>query len=144
MPISVINDGPSAAPIMPVATANVAVSVGLPWMIGASAMATGAVTDLTLIDTRMTSGNPNNAASPNADDDKQRLTFRFLRLPTLDRYQIALTLGLMREGDDALPPNTVFLEVFRRAVQAQRLADLWDETEQRHDDPAPTNPFRNS
>jgi len=31
---------------MPVATANVAVSVGLPWMIGASAMATGAVTDL--------------------------------------------------------------------------------------------------
>jgi hypothetical protein len=31
---------------MPVATANVAVSVGLPWMIGASAMETGAVTDL--------------------------------------------------------------------------------------------------
>lgn len=42
-------------------------------------------------------------SSPNSEDDKQRLTFRFLRLPTLDRYQIALKLGLMREGDDALP-----------------------------------------
>lgn len=83
-------------------------------------------------------------ASPSAEDHKQRLTFRFLRLPTLDRYQIALTLGLMREGDDALPPSTVFLEVFQRAVEAQRLAELWDETEQRHDDRAPFNPFRNS
>lgn len=81
-------------------------------------------------------------ASPNAEDHKQRLTFRFLRLPTLDRYQIALKLGLMREGDDALPPNTVFLEVFQRAVEARRLADLWDETEMRHDDRAPLNPFR--
>lgn len=81
-------------------------------------------------------------ASPNAEDHKQRLTFRFLRLPTLDRYQIALKLGLMREGDDSLPPNTVFLEVFQRAVEARRLADLWDETEMRHDDRAPLNPFR--
>ena len=81
-------------------------------------------------------------ASPNAEDHKQRLTFRFLRLPTLDRYHIALKLGLMREGDDALPPNTVFLEVFQRAVEARRLADLWDETEMRHDDRAPLNPFR--
>lgn len=81
-------------------------------------------------------------ASPNSEDYKQRLTFRFLRLPTLDRYQIALKLGLMREGDDALPPNTVFLEVFQRAVEARRLADLWDETEVRHDDRAPLNPFR--
>lgn len=81
-------------------------------------------------------------SSPNSEDHKQRLTFRFLRLPTLDRYQIALKLGLMREGDDALPPNTVFLEVFQRAVDARRLADLWDETEKRHDDRAPLNPFR--
>lgn len=62
-------------------------------------------------------------SSPNSEDHKQRLTFRFLRLPTLDRYQIALKLGLMREGDDALPPNTVFLEVFQRAVDARRLAE---------------------
>jgi hypothetical protein len=81
-------------------------------------------------------------SSPNSEDHKQRLTFRFLRLPTLDRYQIALKLGLMREGDDALPPNTVFLEVFQRAVDARRLADLWDETEKRHNDRAPLNPFR--
>lgn len=83
-------------------------------------------------------------SSPNSEDHKQRLTFRFLRLPTLERYQIALNLRLMREGDDALPPNTLFLEVFQRAVEARRLADLWDETEQRHDDRAPLNPFRNS
>lgn len=82
------------------------------------------------------------ATNANSEDHKQRLTFRFLRLPTLDRYQIALKLGLMREGDDALPPNTVFLEVFQRAVDARRLADLWDETEKRHDDRAPLNPFR--
>lgn len=82
------------------------------------------------------------ASNPNSEDHKQRLTFRFLRLPTLDRYQIALKLGLMREGDDALPPNTVFLEVFQRAVHAGRLAELWDETEQRHSDRAPHNPFR--
>ena len=83
-------------------------------------------------------------SSPDTEGDKQRLTFRFLRLPTLDRYQIAMGLGLIREGDEALPPNTLFLEVFRRAVEARRLADLWDETEQRHDDPASTNPFRDS
>lgn len=83
-------------------------------------------------------------ASPSAEDHKQRLTFRFLRLPTLDRYQIALTLGLMREGDDALPPNTVFLEVFKRAAEARRLAELWDETEKRLDDRAPFNPYRTS
>ncbi len=83
-------------------------------------------------------------ASPSAEDHKQRLTFRFLRLSTLDRYQIALKLGLMREGDDALPPNTVFLEVFQRAVEARRLAELWDETELHHDDRTHFNPFRNS
>lgn len=77
-------------------------------------------------------------------DHRQRLTFRFLRLSTLDRYEIALKLGLMREGDDALPPNSVFLEVFQRAVDEQRLADLWVETEQRHDSPAYFNPFRNA
>lgn len=83
-------------------------------------------------------------ANSNGEDHRQRLTFRFLRLSTLDRYQIALKLGLMREGDDALLPNTVFLEVFRRAMETQRLAELWDETERRHDDRTPTNPFRNS
>ena len=47
-------------------------------------------------------------------------------------------------GIAPLPPNTVFLEVFQRAVALQRLAELWDETERRHDDRAPFNPFRNS
>lgn len=77
-------------------------------------------------------------------DRTQRLTFRFLTLSTLERYEIALKLGLLREGDDSLPPNTLFLEVFQRAVDARLLAELWDETERRHSDPARINPFRNS
>jgi predicted phosphodiesterase len=85
-----------------------------------------------------------NAESTTESANKHRLTFRFLTLPTLDRYEIALKLGLLREGDDAQPPNTLFLEVFQRAVDAQHIAELWDETERRHNDPAHTNPFRNS
>jgi predicted phosphodiesterase len=85
-----------------------------------------------------------NATAIIDSEHKQRLTFRFLTLSTLERYEIALKLALLREGDDALPPNTVFREVFQRAVDAQRLAELWDETEQRHDDRATFNPFRNS
>lgn len=65
-------------------------------------------------------------------EHKQRLTFRFLTLSALDRYEIALKLELLREGDDALTPNTVFLKVFQRAVDTQRLGELWDETERRH------------
>ena len=38
------------APIIPVATTNAAVSVGLAWTIGASSIAMGAVTDLMLIE----------------------------------------------------------------------------------------------
>ncbi len=84
-------------------------------------------------------------APPIAESDKmQRLTFRFLTLPTLERYEIALKLGLLREADESLPPNTLFLEVFQRAVEARLLAELWDESERRHDDPARINPFRNS
>lgn len=83
-------------------------------------------------------------AEPSTNSEhQQRLTFRFLTLSTLERFEIALKLALLREGDDALPPSTVFLEVFQRAVEAQRLAELWDETERRHDDPARLNPFRN-
>jgi predicted phosphodiesterase len=87
---------------------------------------------------------PTDAEASTDSEHKQRLTFRFLTLSTLERYEIALRLALLCEGDDALPPNTLFLEVFRRAVEAQRLAELWDETEKRHHDPAPFNPFRNS
>lgn len=82
-------------------------------------------------------------AEPSTESEyKHRLTFRFLTLSTLDRYEIALKLGLLREGDDSRPPNTLFLEAFHRAVEAQQLAELWDETERRHDDPARINPFR--
>jgi len=84
------------------------------------------------------------AVATTDSEHKQRLTFRFLTLSTLDRYEIALKLALLREGDDALPPNTVFLKVFQRAVDTQRLGELWDETERRHDDRAPSNPFCNS
>ena len=87
---------------------------------------------------------PTKAEASTISEPKQRLTFRFLTLSTLDRYEIAMVLALLREGDDALPPNTVFLEVFQRAVEAQRLAELWDETERRHNDPARINPFLNS
>jgi predicted phosphodiesterase len=84
------------------------------------------------------------AATSTDSEPKHRLTFRFLTLSTLDRYEIALKLGLLHEGDESLPPNTLFLEVFQRAVKARLLAELWNETEQRHDDPARINPFHNS
>ncbi|WP_434301400.1 metallophosphoesterase [Corallococcus exiguus] len=79
-----------------------------------------------------------------ASDSARLLTFRFLTLPSLVRYEIALKLGLLREEDDALPRESLFLEVFKRAVDARLLAKLWTETEQRHNDPAPINPFQNS
>lgn len=94
---------------------------------------------------RVVPATPTLEAQPSTDSDhKHRLTFRFLTLPTLVRYEIALKLGLLREADDSLPPNTLFVEVFQRAVEAQLLAELWEETERRHDDPARVNPFRNS
>ncbi len=77
-----------------------------------------------------------------APDHARRLTFRFLSLPSLVRYEIALKLGLLREEDDALSRDALFLEVFKRAVQAGLLAKLWDETEQRHEDQADHNPFQ--
>ena len=84
-------------------------------------------------------------ASPqSAQEIHLRLTLRFLGLPALDRYRIARSLGLAREGDDALPPDAAFLQVFRRASEEGRLADLWDETERCHDGPAAFNPFRES
>ena len=97
--------------------------------------------DQVVPDPLVASAAPTDAEASTDSEHKQRLTFRFLTLSTLDRYEIALKLGLLREGDDALPPNTVFLEVFQRAVEAQRLSELWDETEKRHDDRARFNPF---
>lgn len=77
-----------------------------------------------------------------APDHARRLTFRFLSLPSLVRYEIAVKLGLLKEEDHALSRDALFLEVFKRAVQAGRLAELWDETEQRYKDPADHNPFQ--
>ena len=74
-------------------------------------------------------------------DYARRLTFRFLTLPSLVRYEISLKLGLLREEDDARSRDALFLEVFKRAVQAGQLARLWEETEKRHKDPADHNPF---
>lgn len=77
-----------------------------------------------------------------APDSTRRLTYRFLNLPSIVRYEIALKLGLLREDDEALSRDAVFLEVFKRAVLANQLELLWDETEQHHKDPADQNPFQ--
>lgn len=79
---------------------------------------------------------------PMAEDPRQRLTYRFFILDAVERFKIAVELGLIRIGDEALPGHTLFKEVFRRAVENQLLDQLWDQTERRYADQAHTNPFR--
>jgi hypothetical protein len=84
----------------------------------------------------------------NAKDDampppnyERRLTYRFLTLPFRHQIAIANSLNLLTDEDQALSDEPLFHELFKRATAAGLLAKLWDETEKRHADPAPFNPF---
>ena len=56
---------------------------------------------------------------------KRELRAYFFRLPTPQRYAAAFKAGLLRDGDDALDPQMMWAEVFRRAEQEDALAEFW-------------------
>lgn len=72
---------------------------------------------------------------------ERRLTFRFLTLPFRHQIAIADGLNVLTDEDRALSDEALFRELFKRAATNGLLAKLWDETEKRHADPAPFNPF---
>ncbi|NRD52517.1 metallophosphoesterase [Corallococcus exiguus] len=72
---------------------------------------------------------------------ERRLTFRFLTLAFRHQIAIANILNVLTDEDRALSDEALFRELFKRAAANGLLAKLWDETEKRHSDPAPFNPF---
>ena len=62
------------------------------------------------------------------------------------RHQIAIanSLNVLTDEDRALSDETLFRELFKRAAANGLLGKLWEETEKRHIDPAPFNPFETS
>ncbi|MFO0578927.1 MAG: metallophosphoesterase [Polyangia bacterium] len=75
---------------------------------------------------------------------ERRLTFRFLTLPFRHQIAIANSLNVLTDEDRALSDEALFRELFRRAAAKGLLGKLWEETEKRHADPAPFNPFETS
>jgi hypothetical protein len=75
---------------------------------------------------------------------ERRLTFRFLTLPFRHQIAIANSLNVLTDDDRALSDEALFGELFKRAAANGLLAKLWEETEKRHADPAPFNPFENA
>lgn len=75
---------------------------------------------------------------------ERRLTYRFLTLPFRHQIAIADSLSVLTDEDRALNDEALFHVLFGRAAANGLLAKLWDETEKRHADPAPLNPFRTS
>jgi predicted phosphodiesterase len=74
-------------------------------------------------------------------NEERRLTYRFLTLPFRHQIAIAYSLNVLTDEDRALSDEALFRELFERAAAKGLLAKLWDETEKRHADPAPFNPF---
>jgi hypothetical protein len=72
---------------------------------------------------------------------ERRLTYRFLTLPFRHQIAIANSLNLLTDEDQALSDEPLFRELFKRATAAGLVTRLWDETEKRHTDTAPFNPF---
>lgn len=74
-------------------------------------------------------------------DDEHRLVRRFLELPFRHQITIAKNLDVLTDADRALSDEALFRVLFKRAAEKSLLGKLWDETEKRHADPAPLNPF---
>lgn len=75
---------------------------------------------------------------------ERRLTYRFLTLPFRHQIAVANSLNVLTDEDRALNDEALFHELFRRALAGGLLGKLWEETEKRHADPAPFNPFGNT
>jgi predicted phosphodiesterase len=72
---------------------------------------------------------------------ERRLTFRFLTLSFRRQIAVANSLNVLTDEDLALNDEPLFRELFKRAAANGLLGKLWEETEKRHADPAPFNPF---
>lgn len=88
--------------------------------------------------TKMTAKDSDVMPPPNHE---RRLTFRFLTLPFRHQIAIADSLNVLTDEDRALSDEALFRLLFIRAAENGLLAQLWDETEKRHADPTPFNPF---
>ena len=67
----------------------------------------------------------------NDPDAARELSIRFLTLPQYRRILLARKLGLL--GDEGLPhADDLPLQIVQRAVQADKLAELWDEVNRDH------------
>lgn len=76
----------------------------------------------------------------NAD---RTLTYRFFDLPHIARIDIARSLGLYKDEDEGIPDSELFSRLIKRASSENKLPDLWDGIESKHNDGRyPYNPFR--
>jgi predicted phosphodiesterase len=66
-----------------------------------------------------------NANTLMLDAERELLTY-FFELPTPRRYEAAFNVGLLRDGDDALDPQAMWAEVFRRAGEENQLGNFWN------------------
>jgi len=75
-------------------------------------------------------------------DPARTLAHRFLSLPYVGRMEVAKSLSLLRDEDEALPETERSKRIFVRARENRQLAQLWTAVEQRHaDSKYLTNPF---
>ncbi len=86
---------------------------------------------------------PLNTSSKETNMDPARtLTYRFLRLPFVEKIKIAQSLELLQEEDDGLQDYELFARIFKRALDAKVLEILWIKVETAHGEARITsNPF---
>lgn len=68
-----------------------------------------------------------NESSPPTSNEiaTRQLLVNFFRLPTPERYEAASQAGLLRDGDDALDPQVMWAEIFKRAASESKLEAFW-------------------
>ncbi len=62
----------------------------------------------------------------------RQLVYHFLELAKHEQLEIAGALGLLSAEDEGLQNDDLFRNIFRRARQLGKLAELWDEVEKKH------------
>ncbi len=58
---------------------------------------------------------------------RRKLIVHFFRLGVIDRYNVAQTLGILEESDDALTGQARWARMFERAEKHKKFGDLWRE-----------------
>ena len=98
-----------------------------PWTPPAAQVETApAATPPLIIDSAATMPPPEaQTANMSATDAKRELLVHFFQLRTPQRYEAAFKAGLLRDGDDALDPQVMWAEVFRRAEAEKKFGAFW-------------------